>query len=415
MKKLADYSRSVVLQCPQCGAPVTLEEDDRILSCQFCRVRLILFYPGVPRYLLEPYPPSIIEEELYYAPYWRIRGLALPGLPYRGEERFVDFTCQAINLPFLPLDLGLQARAFKLGILSSQKKGILLKPEIDLKNLWPQLPGEKEIEEGPEILIARDLIAPSIGLVYAPFIIKKGLIFEGLGNRLLGNAEGFDPANSPTEEPDPGWLIKFKPTLCPYCGADLDGSKETLVFICRNCDRAWESHQEGLKRIAFRFMGTGGNGSFCWIPFWRITMENGEGINSVCFSTPRSSQDPERKSKETRESHLWFPAFRIAPSLFLTIIRAVNFRSPEVFPLKAEVPQGNCHPVTISGKQALEGMKFHGLSLLKPFNLQAGQFCCGSEDPLLVYLPFHLQGSEWVQEEISLGINKNALTFGQLL
>ena len=47
-------SWEVELQCPQCGAPVTLEEADRILSCAFCRVRLIMIYPGYPQYYLEP-------------------------------------------------------------------------------------------------------------------------------------------------------------------------------------------------------------------------------------------------------------------------------------------------------------------------------------------------------------------------
>ncbi len=48
-------SWAIELQCPQCGAPVTMEEADRILACAFCRVRLIMIHPGYPQYYLDPY------------------------------------------------------------------------------------------------------------------------------------------------------------------------------------------------------------------------------------------------------------------------------------------------------------------------------------------------------------------------
>ena len=55
VKNLTPNPWAVELQCPQCGAPVTLEEADRILACAFCRVRLLLIHPGYPQYYLDPY------------------------------------------------------------------------------------------------------------------------------------------------------------------------------------------------------------------------------------------------------------------------------------------------------------------------------------------------------------------------
>ena len=123
-----DNSWKVELQCPQCGAPVTLEEADRILACAYCRVRLIMIYPGYPHYYLDPYQDQKPVQEMIYIPYWRFRGLAYACLQPKRKDRFVDATILAAELPFVPPHLGLQTRAFKLRPLSSHKKGRFLQP-----------------------------------------------------------------------------------------------------------------------------------------------------------------------------------------------------------------------------------------------------------------------------------------------
>src|SRR3989339_2060059 len=37
----------------------------------------------------------------------------------------------------------------------------------------------------------------------------------------------------------PADRFRFVPTLCPHCGWDMEGQKDSLVLICRNCDSAW--------------------------------------------------------------------------------------------------------------------------------------------------------------------------------
>ena len=41
-------------QCPQCGAPVELDETDRIFACPSCQVRLFIHAGGPLRYYLKP-------------------------------------------------------------------------------------------------------------------------------------------------------------------------------------------------------------------------------------------------------------------------------------------------------------------------------------------------------------------------
>jgi len=68
-------------QCPQCGAPIILDEADRILSCKFCRTRVYLAAQDYFRFYIPP--AEGISETIYFIPYWRIKGLS-----YTIQERY---------------------------------------------------------------------------------------------------------------------------------------------------------------------------------------------------------------------------------------------------------------------------------------------------------------------------------------
>jgi len=70
-------------QCPQCGAPIILDEADRILSCKFCRTRVYLAAEDYFRFYIPP--AEGISETIYFIPYWRIKGLS-----YTIKEKDMD-------------------------------------------------------------------------------------------------------------------------------------------------------------------------------------------------------------------------------------------------------------------------------------------------------------------------------------
>jgi len=75
-------------QCLQCGAPVELQETDRIFACPFCRVRLFIHADGPFRYHLKPRFEH--PGELVYAPYWRFRGNAFVLRPVDMRHKILD-------------------------------------------------------------------------------------------------------------------------------------------------------------------------------------------------------------------------------------------------------------------------------------------------------------------------------------
>lgn len=62
---------TVEQECPQCGAPIELEETDRLLECPYCRVKSFLHAPG---YLQLVLPHKAPDKEILYAPYLRFKG-----------------------------------------------------------------------------------------------------------------------------------------------------------------------------------------------------------------------------------------------------------------------------------------------------------------------------------------------------
>jgi hypothetical protein len=423
VKNLTPNYWAVELQCPQCGAPVTLEEADRILACAFCRVRLIMIYPGYPQYYLDPYQAEQPVQDMLYIPYWRIRGVAFSCLQPGGKDRFVDVTFLAAEIQVMPPYLGLQARAFKLRFLSSVKKGRFLQPQLPLEGFLSQWSDENiNPADQQELEIPRQFrqafIGETISLVYAPIFIQDGGIYDGLGRRQLGRANGSDLGKFSTSGPEGSRQVRFLPVMCPYCGADLEGEKDSQVLLCRNCDRIWDYSQDELKQIDFGIMKAGDESPSFFLPFWRIrTRINGRPLQ-VQRPLTRSTIDPGPSSAKgnKEENFYWLPAFKLSPSVFLTISRAVSLRQPLEYSLLDTLPKGQYYPVNLSWDEAAEGLNAVFADFLKTHTFpRALSMSIEPLDHLLIFIPFRLQGNELVQETMSVGLSRTALHFGRFL
>jgi endogenous inhibitor of DNA gyrase (YacG/DUF329 family) len=97
--------------CPQCGAPVELEETDRLIRCGFCRVASVIDTSDFFRYVI----PHRAEngKPLIYFPYWRFKGMLFSCLAKKIEQRFVDVSHQAFNSPYFPPNIGSAGRPRK--------------------------------------------------------------------------------------------------------------------------------------------------------------------------------------------------------------------------------------------------------------------------------------------------------------
>ena len=93
-------------QCPQCGAPILIDETDRILSCKFCRTRVYLATEDHLRFYIPP--AKGIPETIYFIPYWRLKGLSYTLEETNISYKYFDANFLSFDLSSLPYSLGLR-------------------------------------------------------------------------------------------------------------------------------------------------------------------------------------------------------------------------------------------------------------------------------------------------------------------
>jgi len=112
-----DSNFQIEQQCPQCGAPIILDETDRILTCGFCRIRVYLATEDHFRFYFPP--KEGIAEPLYFLPFWRIKGLSYTIGESEILSKYFDTNFLAMDTDLLPHSLGLRPQAMKLFFVGS--------------------------------------------------------------------------------------------------------------------------------------------------------------------------------------------------------------------------------------------------------------------------------------------------------
>jgi hypothetical protein len=342
-----------------------------------------------------------------------------------GKDRIIDATFLAAEIPGLPQCLSLQTRAFKLKPLFPTLRGRFLEPRIPLEDIWSRF-----LEEPSPVTDAMELentpspppafIGETISQVFAPFYFQKDLIFDGLGNRPLNRGRISDWERVSELKAEGIQAVRFLPTICPYCGADLQGEKDTQILPCRNCNRVWGIIEKKLGSVDFGVIESGNIHPSFFLPFWRIHLPGSlEGLVPRPLATTsavrKNMGDPDGEKGD--KGYYWLPAFKLSPSAFLIAARAMTVRQPPGIRLPQELPQGQYYPVNLPWEQAVEGLPvlFAHLTKSPIHSPEAIDGNLKNLEHLLVFVPFHLQGSELVQETLLVGISRAALHFGRFI
>ncbi len=397
-------------QCRQCGAPATLEETDRLIQCPYCRVRSYLVARDVFSYVL---PHRSQGRELFYVPYWRLRGVLHACLDRGVEHRLLDASLRGIDARELPTSLGLRAQTMRLRFATRELGGRFLPPALSAAEARRAFADRCARElSGPAL--HHELIGEALSLIYAPFYVDGTLHDAVLDRPVPGKLNDDLLERLPAVAPPPG-AIQFIPTLCPHCGRDLDGERDSLVLICRNCESAWRATPDGLAQVSGGILSGRGDAAI-YLPFWRVTAAvSGLRLESYA-DLVRVANLPKvlQASWEERRFHFWVPAFKIRPQVFLLLGRAITLAQPagEISPT---VPERPAHPVNLPLREAEEFVKILLGSFLlpeSPHRSRLAEIEVVPADRQLVYVPFAGTHTEWVHTDYQLAVNKNALGFG---
>jgi DNA-directed RNA polymerase subunit RPC12/RpoP len=402
---------SVEYSCPQCGGPISLGETDRLVACPHCRTRVYLVAENSFRYFLPA--AEDLAEELHFIPYWRLKGLTFRFQPTGVIPRFTDTSLLSLQHRGLPLSLGLRPQAMKLRFVTPQVSGRFLQSDRTVQDLLPLLAAQ----DGENSAL-RAFIGETISQIYTPFYFRKGHLHDALLKRPVQTAAGMDQSVIESAPETPPWRISFVPTLCPSCGWDLDGEKDTLVLTCYNCRTLWQCRGTRLEKISFAALVDGPEPRH-YLPFWRMKVRiAGLELASVA-DLIRITNLPRAISPELERTPLyfWSPAFKINPAQFLRWGRQMTVAQPSG-ESPDELPEGPLYPVTLPIAEALEGIRvtLFGLTANKRQALTSlPRIGISPEETLLVYHPFNPGPRELIHSRMGLTVDRAAMSFGSQL
>ncbi len=412
---------SIKQSCPQCGAPVYLHESTSLVVCPFCKVKNYITNTAVPRYVL-PCHPSINQEkeDLYHVPYLRFKGAIFQVNATNISHRIVDTTELGVTSPLLPFSLGYRPQAMQLHRASPQTSGRFLYLTIKIKHILSRAVHLADMTVHVDSsLLHRAYIGETLSFVYLPILEKRGKIFDAVTNTPLRQAPRDNLFLEKSKPFQYAWQPDFIPALCPHCGWDLPGGSNSLAMICPNCDTAWELLPKGFRELTWQ-QGESSDGQAIWLPFWKMTTQIPElAISTFAdFIMATKQQFTTTRPGNKKPMSFIIPAFKVRPEIFLqtatrmTLVQHLFHFVPGDSHIKPR------HPANLACREARQFFKvilaksavdkrriLPMLPGIRFINVKA----------TLIYLPFHDDGHDFIQEQSGIAINKNVLSWGRKL
>ena len=403
--------------CPQCGARIVLAETDRLLTCSYCGVRNYLQATGPFRYVLPLAKP--VRQPLLLAPYLRFKGTIFLVTGEEISHRVVDTTLAGNGLPWLPPSLGVRPQAMQLRRIDRDaetrylpltlKANAVLEKAIAISSLSARAGHD---------LYHRAYIGESLSCIYLPIERKSRGLFDSVTGTQLVGPEELQAVSVQGKPFHDSWQVRFLASLCPQCGATMDGAPDCQVMTCAICHSAWGFGSEGLERVEWHVV-PGSQTTGCYLPFWKITTQvPALKIYSYADFVEQTNQPYlPRPGWRERPFSLWIPAIKLRPKIFLQAGRQATLAQGQVAPAEGR-RVSNLFPVTLPAGEARQAAKVilaastTSPRLVFPFLPQVQLTEVVTQ---LVYLPFIDKGHDWLQPETGVVIGKNILQFGRAM
>jgi hypothetical protein len=257
-----------------------------------------------------------------------------------------------------------------------------------------------------QMIFHQEFVGETISLIYSPFTYQDGLIDAVINKPVSSFVKDIDSLKSES----PLRPVKFVPTLCPDCGWDMEGEKNSLILICRNCNSVWLPRFNGFKKIAFAVVP--GKGDF-FLPFWQIfATVFGVNLNSYAdFVRLANLPKVIQAGWHSQPFRLWSLAFKVRPNSFIQLNCAITLAQPKVKKTRY-LPETVFQPVTLPIAEAVESLKItlgelarpqkHFLPRLSGIQIKPKKF-------RLVFIPFRETSHEYHNNELGLAVNKSQL------
>lgn len=407
--------------CPSCGASIVLDEDDRLIQCEFCDVHNYKVSSVASRYVLPVnLPEHIVPEQLFYAPYLRFKGSIFYVRDKEVKYKIVDTSRLGLQSSKLPVSLGLRPQAMKIQPVVSSTSGSFINQSIATKTVFAHAAKIIDLfsERGDHVTYHRAFIGETLSRIYQPCYLEDDLLYDAVNNRVIGSQAGLDKCLTQTCSSKVSWEPQFITTICPGCGGLLDGARDSMVLQCTNCESQWQELGGRFTPVEWTVVNSEDRRAR-YLPFWQIKISSQDhGLNSF-GDYLRFTNQPQvpREKHDSLPLVFWVPAFKINPKAFLQAasqLTAAQMRIPE-----GEVRRvNNGFPVTLDKKEAIQAIKTvlanTTVNKEKRFNLLS-EMRLVEAHTVLTYLPFVAHTHDLVQEHTLTNIQTAALRYGRAL
>jgi hypothetical protein len=198
----------------------------------------------------------------------------------------------------------------------------------------------------------------------------------------------------------------------------MEGERDSLVLICRNCNSAWACPGQSFEKIEFAVMtppAETGEPS-CYLPFWRMK-PHFTGLDLATWAdlirianlpkmiTPACTAEP---------LYFWSPAFKVNPALYSRWSRQMTVFRP-LGDATERLPGTSLHPVTLPLAEAAEGIIINLAQLItdkRKHYPRLDSLHVTLVESRLEYHPFVASQNELIHARLRVAIDRTALDFG---
>lgn len=398
--------------CPQCGGPVILEETDRFLLCNYCRVRLYIIAKDFLRYYLPPKTSRL--EETIFVPYWRFRGLFFSIRAFEIKSKVIDTSFLSGNHKFLPPTLGFRTQTLKMKFAAAKTKTSYLLPHSPFTDAVSIAEKMNYFFDGYRgRVFHKSFIGETVSMIYSPLYVRNKAVYDGVLDRPVANITSLREEQLKRVDAKRGWDVQFVSALCPDCGWDLTGERDSMVLFCRNCNTSWHAEKGKLKKTDVKVSPCRDRNAV-YLPFWKMSVKV-EGLRLKSYADLVSVANLPRVIRpEWRKNDLtfWSPAFKAHPRMYLRLCCQMTIKQPDGN-YRETVPRSYVCPVTIDSGEAFESVKITLSNIVAPkmtFFPTLPDFSITPKKAVLVLVPFYIRGNELIQTEMKFSIQKKRIS-----
>jgi hypothetical protein len=375
----------------------------------------------LPRYVLPSrLPQHIHEEDLIYIPYLRFKGSVYYCQGSEVRHKLVDTTRRGASFEILPVSLGLRPQAMNVKPVSHQFHGSFVKQTEKAEKMFAEAARLTTLFEKKtrKKVIHRAFIGETVSRVYLPVYEYHGLLYDGVTHLSLGGGSLTQQLLTNVLAFKREWEPLFLSTICPGCGDAMQGSRDSLVMRCLNCESQWTEEDGRFTQLDYGVV-TPLEGGARFIPFWQIEPEvDGAQLASLADFLHLTNQPVvvQRKHFDHKLSFI-IPAFKVNP---LTLLQAAkNLTMLQLaFCEQYKKPLPECFPVTLPHSEAVQVLKSvlaasavsakRVMDVLPKINFRVNK-------KRLLYLPFRDGGHDYIQHNTGVSLATAALRFGRSL